>query len=138
MYDFVPFIVNEEVSRIKNEIQGKSLGVIFDGTTHICEAFVIVVRFISDSWTIEQRLIKIQLLAKCLTGQEVARELISVLSRQFGIDSNRIIAVMRDRASINNVALKTLKIVLSDFVRCRVYGTYAQSCGRTFQASKSV
>ena len=74
MYDLVPFIVNEEVSRIKNEIQGKSLGVIFDGTTHICEAFAIVVRFISDSWTIEHRLIKIQLLAKCLIGQEVARK----------------------------------------------------------------
>ena len=111
MYDLVPFIVNEEVSRIKDEIQGKSLGIIFDGTTHVCEAFAIVVRFISDSRTIEQRLVKIQLLAKCLTGQEVARELISVLSTQFGIGSNSITAVMRDRASINNVALKTLKIV---------------------------
>ena len=68
MYDLVPFIVNEEVSRIKDEIQGKSLGVIFDGTTHVCEAFAIVVWFISDSWSIEQRLVKIQLLTKCLTG----------------------------------------------------------------------
>ena len=111
MYDLVPFIVNEEVSRIKDEIQGKSLCVIFDGTTHVCEAFAIVVWFISDLWSIEQRLAKIQLLAKCLTGQEVACKLISVLSTQFSISSNSIVAVMRDRASINNVALRMLKIV---------------------------
>ena len=61
MYDLVPFIINEEVSRIKGEIQGKSLGIIFDGTTHGCEAFAIAVRFINSSWTIEQRLVKIQL-----------------------------------------------------------------------------
>ena len=46
MYDLLPFIVNEEVSRIKDEIQGKSLGIIFDGTTHVCEAFAIVIWFI--------------------------------------------------------------------------------------------
>lgn len=99
------------MSRIKDEIQGRSLGIIFDDTTHVCEACAIVIQFVSDSWCIEQKLIKIQLLAKCLTGEEVARELISVLSTQFGISSNSIVAVMRDRASVNNVAMKTLKIV---------------------------
>jgi len=29
------------VSRIKDEIRGKSLRVIFDGTTHICEALLL-------------------------------------------------------------------------------------------------
>ena len=49
LHDLVPFI---EMSQIKNEIKGKRLGllgVIFDGTTHVCEAFAIVVRFVSDS-----------------------------------------------------------------------------------------
>ena len=66
LYDLLPFIAEEEVSRIKGEIKGKSLGVIFDGTTHVCEAFAVVIRFVSNSWSIEQRLIKIQLLAKAL------------------------------------------------------------------------
>ena len=56
-------------------------------------------------------MIKIQLLAKALTGEEVARELISILGAQYGIATNDIVAVMRDRASINNVAMRTLKIV---------------------------
>ena len=111
LYDLLPFIVEEEVSRIKGEIKGKRLGIIFDGTTHVCEAFAIVIRFVSNSWSIEQRLIRIQLLAKALTGEEVARELISILGAQYGIAANDIVAVMRDRASINNVAMRTLKIV---------------------------
>ena len=84
---------------------------IFDGTTHVCETFAIVVRFVSDSWSIEQRLIKIQLLAKALTGEEIARELISILGAQYGIIANEIVAIMRDRASVNNVAFRTLKIL---------------------------
>ena len=111
LYDLLPFIAEEEVSRIKGEIKGKSLGVIFDGTTHVCEAFAIVIRFVSDSWSIEQRLIKIQLLAKALTGKEIARELISILGAQYSIATNDIVAVMRDCASVNNVAIRTIKIV---------------------------
>ena len=50
----------------------------FDGTTHTCEALAIVIRFVSDPWVIEQRLIRIQLLAKSLSGEEIARKLINV------------------------------------------------------------
>ena len=39
---------------------------------HVCEAFAVVVQFVSDTWNIEQQLIKIQLLAKALTGKEIA------------------------------------------------------------------
>ena len=53
MFDLIPFILNEEVAQIKSEINSKFVGVIFDGTTHICEAFAVVIRFISDSEVIE-------------------------------------------------------------------------------------
>ena len=68
-------------------------------------------RFISDSFNIEQRLVRIQLLAKSLTGEEIARELISVLSTFLGIPSQFVVGTMRDRASVNNVAIRTMKII---------------------------
>ena len=85
MFDLIPFILNEEVAQIKSEIKGKFVGVVFDGTIHICEALAVVIRFISDSWVIEQPLIGIQLLAKSLSGEEIACEVISLLSTKFGI-----------------------------------------------------
>ena len=96
---------------LKLKYKAKKLGVIFDSTTHVCEAFTIVIQFVSDSWSIEQRLIKIQLLAKCLTAEEVACKLISILSTQFSISSNSIVAAMSNWASVNNAAMRTLKIV---------------------------
>ena len=70
-----------------------------------------LVRLISDSFTIEQRLVRIQLLAKCLTGEEIAQELISVLSTSLGIASQFVVGTMRNRASVNNVAIRTMKII---------------------------
>ena len=58
-----------------------------------------------------EQLIKIQLLAKTVTGEEIAQELISILGAQYGITTNEIVAIMRDCASVNNVAFRTLKIV---------------------------
>ena len=33
----VPFILEEKISRLQQEINGKHVSVIFDGTTHVCE-----------------------------------------------------------------------------------------------------
>ena len=63
------------------------------------------------------------LLAKSLTG-EVARQLISTLSTEFGIPSNLIIAAIRDRASGNNVVLHTLSIVYSQIIDVRCFLTH--------------
>ena len=116
IYDLTPFVVKEEELQIKDEIRNKHVGVIFDGTTHTCEALAIVLRFMSDSFTIEQRLVRIQLLAKSLTGEEIARELIHVLSTSIGITSQFVVATMRDCASVNNVAIRTMKIIYQNFL----------------------
>ena len=101
MFDLVPFVLNEEIARLKNEIDGKYLSLIFDGTSRLGEAMA-VVRFVSSDWTLEQRLLSMQMLSKSMTGEEVARELISVLSVQYGVQSKFLLGAMRDRASVNN------------------------------------
>ena len=59
LYDLIPFVVKEEEAQIKDEIKIKHVGTIFDGTIHACEALAVVLRFISDSFTIEQMLVRI-------------------------------------------------------------------------------
>ena len=96
---------------MKQEVQEKPVGVIFDGTTRLGEAMAIILRFVSESWTLEQRLVLIQLLSKSMTGEEIARELIHVLSATYTIGPDQLIAAMRDRASVNNVAMRTLTVI---------------------------
>ena len=103
MSDLVPVIMKEELA-------GKHVAVIFDGTTRLGKTLAIVLRYVSDEWSLEQRLIRLQLLAKSLTGEEIARELIHVLMT-YRISSSNLLAAMRDRASTNNVALRTVAVV---------------------------
>ena len=78
---------------------GKSVSVIFDGTTRLGEVMAIVIRFVDDSFVIQQRLIRLQLLVKSMTGEEIARELINTLSAQYSIGSDLLVAAMHDRAA---------------------------------------
>jgi len=55
-----------------------------------------------------------KLLSKSMTGEELGRVIISSLSTLYGINSHRLVAAMRDRASVNNVAMGVLKLLYPD------------------------
>ena len=59
------------------------------------KALAVVVRFI-DGFVIKQCLVHFLTLAMSMTGEEIARELISALSVEYGITSRRLLAAMRD------------------------------------------
>ena len=73
MSDLIPFILSEEKKQLKAEIDGVPVAVIFDGTLRLGEALAVILRFVDRS-TLKshQRLVHMQLLAKSLTGEEVA------------------------------------------------------------------
>lgn len=56
------------------------------------------------------------LLAKSMTGKELARQLILCFSTELGITGDQLIASLHDRASVNNVAKQTLKIIYPNVI----------------------
>ena len=64
--ELIPCILDNEKKTIKDEIRGKCVSVIFDGTTHVCEAMAILLRYVDENWNIQQRLVRLMLLAKKL------------------------------------------------------------------------
>ena len=60
--DYIPFVQQLEQKRVKDQINGRQVSVIFDGTTHVCEALVIVLRF----GNLQQRVVQLVLLAKSI------------------------------------------------------------------------
>ena len=109
MRDLVPFIHHKECDTLKTELKGKDLSVIFDGTSRLGEVLAVVVRFVCN-WTIQQRLVRLKFLKKSMNGEEVTRELMSVLSVSLGVQLNQLLATMRDRASVNNAAINIIRI----------------------------
>ena len=113
MADIIPFIFAQEQDLIKQELSGKYLSVVFDGTTRFGEAMAIIVRYVDSEWCIQQRLIRLQLLEKSMTGEEIARVLVDTLSREYAVPPGYLLACMRDRASCNNVAVRFLKVMFT-------------------------
>ena len=132
MSDRIPFIQSEEKQKIKAELQGKKVSLIFDGTTRLGEALVVILRFV-DNFVIKQRLVRFLTLTKSLAGEEIARELINVLSVEYGIASERVLASMRDRASANGVAMRTIQIVYPNMIDIGCYSHTIDLVGEKFR-----
>ena len=84
----------------------------FDGTGRL---LAVVVRFI-DECNVQQCLVRLEFLQKSVNGEELARELISILSVTLGIESSKLIAVMHDRASVNGAAMRIVKVIYPNAV----------------------
>ena len=115
MMDYVTIIYKQEIERIKAEIrQGVStrdVSVIYDGSTRQGEAIVILVRFVDDDWNIVQRLIRIDICAKAVNGDQLAQVLNECLSIEYGVRGESLIAAMRDGASVNQAALNRIQFI---------------------------
>ena len=48
MFDMVPFILSKERDQVKEEINGKCVSVIFDGTSRLGEVLAVVLRYIDS------------------------------------------------------------------------------------------
>ena len=115
MRQLIPFILEQEYECICQEVKGKDVAIIFDGTTRDGEALVVLVRFV-ESWTIKQRLVRLRLLKSSVNGDELARIIIEVLHRKINIQENSLLAAMRDRASVNTKALQTVSVLYPDMI----------------------
>ena len=107
MMDYIPPLLQKEKQAVRQAIEGKDVSFCFDETSRLGEALAIVIRY-SSEWTIKQKLVRLSMLAKFLRGEEVAQEVLSALSTELGIPSQKLLAFMRDCASVNSVAVTTL------------------------------
>ena len=105
--------------------------VIFDGTSRLGEVLAVVLRYV-DGWKIVQRLVRLEFLAKSLSGEEVARELIDILSVSFSIHSHQLLVAMRDGASVNSVAMRTLSVIFSNVLDVRCFSHTLDLVGDKF------
>ena len=73
----IPSIIEKEKETLRTKLSlVDGCSVIFDGTTRLGEALAIVVHFVDDKWNMQQRLIRLQVLAKSLKANELAQCLI--------------------------------------------------------------
>ena len=104
--ELIPLVLKKEKDTVKSEIaKNDAFSVIFDWSTRLGEALAIVVRFIDEQWNIQQRLVKLEVLAMSLKAAELAQRLIQCLAIEYSIQPNQIFAAMRDGAAVNEAGL---------------------------------
>ena len=83
--------------------------VIFDGSTHQGEALAVLVRFVNEEFEIVQQLLRLHVLAKSLSANELARDIITTLCTGLQIPASTIICAIRDGANVNGTAVWSMK-----------------------------
>ena len=77
MFNLIPFVHSQKVNLIKAEIANRPVSVVFDETTQLGEAMAIVFSFVDNDLKVVQRLVRLKLLQKSMSVEEIARELIT-------------------------------------------------------------
>ena len=112
--EIIPGVLEKEREKLLSEFESmKEASVIFDGTART-EALAVNVRFVQDDFIPTQRLIRLEVLAKALKGDELAQRLMSCLAVKHNFGPNTIIGGVRDGASVNGAALRQLKFFYSN------------------------
>lgn len=110
---YIPFLTDVEMSRVKDEVNSADyLAVIFDGSTHQGEALAILLRYLDSDWNVQQRLVRFHVLAKSLSGAELAGELIAALSTTLQLKPEKLVAGIRDGAAVNKVAMQHVSTIM--------------------------
>ena len=111
----------------------KEASVIFDGTARMGEALAIIVRFVQEDFIPTQRLIRLEVLAKALKGDELAQRLMSCLVVKHNFGPNTIIGGIRDGAAVNGAALRQLKFFYSNLFDVVCFSHTIDNVGNHFE-----
>ena len=134
--EFIPMIRQREIDLLKSEVAANSaFSVIFDGSTRLGEALVIVVRYIDKDWNIRQRLLKLEVLAKSMNAEQLAQRLIQCLAVEYGIQPNQLLAAMRDGASINEAGLRQVMFFFPNILNVICFSHTSDNVGKYFKFS---
>ena len=74
---------------------------------------VIVLCYLTDNWQLKQCVGRLKLLAKSMTGEEVAQQIIVVLCTELGIASHHQCGIS---APVNDVAMRTVKVIYNQLM----------------------
>ena len=66
-------------------------------------------RFIDSKWNIQQRLVKLEILAKSMNVEELAQRLIQYVAVGYGMQLNQLLAAIRDVPAVNEAGLSQVK-----------------------------
>ena len=106
----VPKIETYEINRLRKEVEGQRVCVIFDGTTRLGECIAILLRWCPANFKkVEQRLVALRTTQTHMDGDELGALINTVLGTTCGVETVNLICGARDSCSTNGKAMRNLE-----------------------------
>ena len=103
----------------------------FDGCTRLGEALAIVVQFLSG-WSIQQRVVRISMLAKSVNKEELLLLAREVLSTELEVMANCLLTSIHDRAAVNTAVMRTISILYPSVMNIGCFSHTVDNIGDRF------
>ena len=139
MLKLIPYVRDEERQLISEEIKGRPVAFIFDGTTDADEVFCVVLRFVDKNKWIAHRCVALRLFSRSFTGDDLAKTLGEILTAphsaktqlpSYLIEYDNLQFAIMDGASVNQKAIKNIQVFVPFLKQvvclshtCNVYGS---------------
>ena len=102
----------------------------FDGCTRLGEALAIV-KFLSG-WSIQQRVVRISMLAKSVNNEELLLLAREVLSTELGVMANCLLTSIHYRAAVNTAVMRTISILYPSVMNIGCFSHTVDNIGDRF------
>jgi hAT family C-terminal dimerisation region len=106
---YVPVLLKSECTILRAALKGQHVLVIFDGTTTVGEIFAIILRWCESDYTVKQKLVHVGIYKSSFEHSQLVQVLTSVLCTSYGIPLENVIGFLRDRASVNTLAVSVMR-----------------------------
>ena len=117
---FIPKVEAYEFRRLRMEIAGQKVTVIFDGTTRLGEAIAVLLRWCpSDFSGIQMRLVTFATTEKHMDGRQLCAFVAKMLTKSCDVEIEDVVGGARDSCSTNGTAMRNIKLLmlnLQDFL----------------------
>ena len=90
-------------------------------------------RFVDSQWNVQQRLVRLQVLAKSLKAEELAQCLIQALAVEYAIQPGALLAAMKDGASVNQAALQQVRFFFPQLLDVTCFSHTIDNVGKHFE-----
>ena len=132
--ELIPSVLQKEKETLKSELsEAKAVSTIFYGSTRLGEALANIVRFVDSQWNVQQRLVRLQVLAKSLKAEELAQCLIQALAAEYAIQPGALLAAMKERASVNQAALHQVRFFFPQLLNVTCFSHTIDNVGKHFE-----
>jgi hypothetical protein len=107
--EMVPKIETFELTRLRKELEGQRVCVIYDGTTRLGECIAVLLRWCPAGFTkVEQRLVALRTTATHMDGDELGALINTIIGTTCSVQTINVVCGARDSCSTNGKAMRIL------------------------------